>query len=96
MLLLFLFLTATLRWHANADNPKGTTYDAYRLVGPCPPGASPHSTAGFTKINTAAIDGTQFKDSTVKAKQTYCYVVTAVPKDGVQSLPSNDAQIVIP
>ena len=95
ILALFLFLTATLRWHANPANPKGTTYDAYRLVGPCPPG-SPHSTAGFTKLNSAAIDGKTFRDTTVKERQTYCYVVTAVPRDGVQSLPSNDAQIVIP
>jgi hypothetical protein len=94
ILVLFLFATATLRWD-DAENPKGTTYDAYRLVGPCP-SQRPQSTAGFTKLNSAAIDGKTFRDTTVKARQTYCYVVTAVPKDGVQSLPSNDAQIVIP
>jgi len=93
---LFLFLTATLRWHANPANPRGTTYDAYRRVGPCPPGPL-HNTVEFKKLNTAAIDGTEFKDNTVQARQTYCYVVTAVPRGGgVQSVPSNDVQIVIP
>jgi len=85
---------ATLKWQ-DTENPKGTTYDAYRMTGPCP-SQQPQSTAGFTKLNTAAIDGKTFRDRTVKGKETYCYVVTAAPKDGAQSLPSNDAQIVIP
>jgi fibronectin type 3 domain-containing protein len=84
----------TLKWQ-DKENPKADTYNAYRNTGPCPP-QQPTSTKGFTKINTVAIDGKTFKDTTVKANKTYSYVVTAVGAKGPQSVPSNCFQILVP
>jgi hypothetical protein len=83
---------ATLKWD-DSVNPKGTTYNAYRLTGTCP---AKVTLAKFSQVNTAAIDGKSFKDTTVKANKTYSYIVTAVGKKGPQSSPSKCAEVTVP
>lgn len=79
-----------------AQNPAGTTYNAWRASGACPTTA-PNTTppAGFTQLNSTPITSTTYFDTAVTAGDTYCYVVTAVGANG-QSVPSNTAGVGVP
>jgi hypothetical protein len=90
-----------LAWGAPTGTPAAVSYNAYRLTGTCP--AAPATvaaalTAGYTKINTAAITLTAYTDSsaTLAPSTTYCYFVTAVSSSGAESVPSNQAPATIP
>jgi hypothetical protein len=50
----------------------------------------------YTRVNSSAVGGTQFTDSTVLAGQTYFFVVTAVASGNVESVNSNEASGTIP
>ena len=94
--ILAVLVVAYSTWVTWTDNinPAGTKYNVWRMTGSCSP-TEPTSTQGFTLI-TGPIKAKSFKDTTVKANKSYCYVITAVPKVGPQSNPSKDAQVKIP
>ena len=75
-------------------NPVGTLHNIYRASGACP--ASITSTAGFTKLNSAAIAGSGYVDATPVAGTTYCWVVTAVNGSEETATPSPGTQAVTP
>jgi len=78
--------SVTLTWTASTS--KGVIgYNVYRGV---------HSGGPYTLLNVALLAGTGYKDSTVQAGQTYYYVAVAVNSHHVESLHSNQAQVVIP
>jgi len=83
---------ATLVWTAPADATASSTYNVYRELTTCP-GTAPTTTAGFTKINTAAITALTFTDATEQAGYS-CYIATQV-LNGLESAPSNDVQLAI-
>ena len=85
--------SATLTWTDTA-NPSGTQYNVYRLTGQCP-ATEPTTTSGFTLLNAAPLAPMLYKDSTVAGGSTYCYVLVAV-NSTTQSVPSGDAQAVVP
>jgi hypothetical protein len=83
--------SVSLTWTASTDaaaNPL-LSYNVYRLVGACPASG----TAGFTKINTAAVVTPTFADANV-GLGSFCYYVTAT-LNGAESVPSNTASAVI-
>ena len=84
---------ALLQW-MDTLNPSGTTYNAYRMSGVCPP-SQPVSTSGFTELNGSPVVSMTYTDMTVTGGGIYCYVVTAVYM-GVESAPSSDVQASIP
>jgi hypothetical protein len=87
--------SATLSWTDTA-NPPGATYNVFRLTGNCP-ASEPTTTAGFTQLNTTPITSMTYKDTTVVAGQTYCYILTAgVGTIQSASAPSGDAQATVP
>jgi fibronectin type 3 domain-containing protein len=66
--------SANLSWVASSDaaaNPS-LTYNVYRGPGSCT------ASTTFTKLNTAAVTGTSYSDTTVTVGNIYCYGVTAV------------------
>jgi hypothetical protein len=66
--------SAALSWTASSDaaaNPS-LTYNVYRGAGACT------ASTAFTKLNTAAVTGTTYSDTTVTVGNIYCYGVTAV------------------
>lgn len=68
---------ANLSW--TASTTPNVTYNVYRATA---------STGPFTTpLNSSAISGTTFKDTSVQAGQTYYYVVTAVASTGSASTP---------
>jgi fibronectin type 3 domain-containing protein len=70
---------ANLSW--TASTTPNVTYNVYR---------STVSTGPFTTpLNSSPISGTTFKDTSVKAGQTYYYVATAVAPGGTQSAESS-------
>lgn len=80
--------SATLTWTPNPANPSGTTYNLWRLAGTCPsPAPSSTPPASFTQVNTSAITGTTFTDTSVMAATEYVYVLTSADSNG-QSAPS--------
>jgi fibronectin type 3 domain-containing protein len=48
----------------------------------------------FTKI-ASMLEATTYTDSSVAAGKTYCYYVTAVKRNGEESLPSNPVQATV-
>jgi hypothetical protein len=72
----------------NTSTSSGVTgYNIYRASASAGP---------FTRLNST-LDATPFDtDSTVKAGQTYYYVVTAVSSTGTESTYSNEVQVAIP
>ena len=77
--------SADLSWGASTSVVVG--YNLYRS-----------STSGgpYSLVNSTLIAGTSFTDNTVKAGNTYFYVVTAVDSSKIESLVSNEAQAVVP
>ena len=78
--------SVALGW--NTSTSSGVTgYNIYRASASAGP---------FTSLNST-LDATPFDtDSTVKAGQTYYYVVTAVSSTGTESTYSNEVQVAIP
>jgi hypothetical protein len=84
--------TVALSWTAPTGTPAAVSYNMYRATGACASGLT------FAKINTAAITGTTYTDSSsaLTPNGIFCYQVTAVSASGVESVPSNQAQATIP
>lgn len=78
--------TVTLTWQ-DTQNPTGTTYSVYRAPGLC------SGTPAWNKIATA-LEEKAYTDSTVQPGN-YAYQVTATV-NGVESAPSNCAQVAVP
>lgn len=77
--------SVTLTWTASTSAVTG--YNVYRAS----------ITGGpYTLINSSLVAGTTYTDSTVLAGLTYFYVVTAVDSNGVESVHSNEASVVVP
>jgi len=74
-----------LSW--GASTPAVSGYNIYR---------SAVSGGPYSKVNSALIAGTAFTDATIQAGTTYYYVVRGVSSAGVESLPSNEVQVVTP
>lgn len=79
-----------LAWTASIDAVANSTltYNLYRAASSCATASS------FTKVNTAAISGTSFTDSSVTVGNTYCYQATSV-LNGLESVDSNQTAAVI-
>jgi hypothetical protein len=77
---------ATLTW--TASTTPSVTYNVYRAT---------TSTGPFTTpLNSSAITGVTYKDTTVAAGQTYYYAVAAVAAGGAQSANTSPVQAIIP
>lgn len=90
--------SVTLTW-TDTLNPSGTNYNAYRLNGACPggPGIQLPNTTGFQKLNSSPLATMTYKDTSVVAGQTYCYLLTSVTSSGTgETGPSVDSQAVVP
>ena len=75
----------TLSWTASSSPVIG--YNVYR---------GNQSGGPYTLLNTGFVTADTFADATVRAGQTYFYVVTAGSNSGVESVFSNEAMAVIP
>jgi fibronectin type 3 domain-containing protein len=64
-----------------------TGYNVYR---------STVSGGSYAKINSSMVAGTTYTDATAASGQTYYYVTTSVDSSGVESLNSNEVQVVVP
>ena len=77
-----------LAWSApGGSNDPIAGYEIYRTVS---------GTMQYQMLNASLDAQTSFIDSTVQSGMTYQYFVTTVDVDGIQSTPSNVAQIAIP
>jgi len=76
--------SVTLNWTASTSNVMG--YNVYRGT---------QSGGPYTMINSALQSGTSYADLSVKAGQTYFYVVTAVNSSGSESVFSSQATAVV-
>jgi len=74
-----------LSWTASTSTVAG--YNVYR-------GAK--SGGPYTKISSSLNESTSYTDNSVQAGQTYYYVTTDVDTSGVESVYSNQIQVVIP
>lgn len=98
--LLWAAVTAAAQGHPatigipDTVNPSGTLHNVYRIDGACPVN-TPATTAGMTKLNSSAIAGTVYVDTTPVAGKTYCWFVTAVSAIA-ESGPNPGAQAVTP
>lgn len=78
--------TVTLGWAAPSSSPLPVaSYNIYR-------GSA--SGAESTKINTAPVTAVSFVDR--PAAGTYFYIVKSATADGTESIPSNEAQAIVP
>lgn len=78
--------SVTLTWTASSSSGV-TGYDVFRS----------QTTGGpYTQVNSSALSGTSYVDSSVTAGQTYYYVVTAIGQGGTQSSYSNQASAAVP
>jgi hypothetical protein len=75
-----------LNWTAS-PSPGVTGYNVYR---------STTSGIGYVKINSSAIAGLSYTDSTVSNSTTYYYVTTSVDNSGDESTYSMEVQMIIP
>ena len=75
-----------LNWTASPS--QGVTgYNVYR---------STTSGTGYVKINSSAVGGLSYTDSTVSNSTTYYYVTTSVDNSGDESAYSEEVQMIIP
>src|SRR5258708_30669194 len=77
--------SADLSWGPSPSTVVG--YNVYRSTTPGGP---------YTKINSSLDASTVYTDSTVQSGQTYYYVSTSVDATGMESVYSNQLQMVIP
>jgi fibronectin type 3 domain-containing protein len=76
----------TLRW--NPSKSSGIVgYYVYRGT---------ESGGPYSKVNSSAIAGTQYTDTSVQPGHTYYYVVRSVESNGVQSTDSDQVSANIP
>src|SRR5207342_744656 len=75
-----------LNWTAS-PSPGVTGYNVYRSV---------TSGTGYVKINSSAVGGLSYTDSTVLNSTTYYYVTTSVDNSGDESTFSQEVQMIIP
>jgi hypothetical protein len=75
----------TLLWDASTSTVVG--YSVYRAA-----------TAGgpYVKLNASIIPGTTYIDSSAQGGHTYFYVATAVDADGIESIFSNELNVILP
>jgi fibronectin type 3 domain-containing protein len=77
-----------LTWDAPSDSTDPVAgYNVYR---------APSGSTSYQQLNTAAVTGTTYTDSSVQAGQTYDYIVESVDASDVTSAPSNMASVVVP
>jgi fibronectin type 3 domain-containing protein len=76
--------SVTLSWDASKTPVAG--YNVYREF----------QYGGPVKLTSAAVAGTEFKDTTVAAGRTYSYYVTSVDLKGVESKPSEKIWVTVP
>jgi hypothetical protein len=74
-----------LSWGASTSAVSG--YNIYR---------STVSGGPYTKIKSVPSPGTTVTDGTIQAGITYFFVVRGVNSAGVESLPSNEVQVITP
>lgn len=73
----------TLTWDAPSTSPDPVAgYNVFR---------SPSGASSYQQLNSSAVTGTSYTDSTAQAGQSYNYVVLSVDASGVESGPSNVA-----
>jgi fibronectin type 3 domain-containing protein len=77
--------SVTLSWTASTSTVVG--YNVYR---------STVSGGPYTLLTSSPVTGTTFTDTTVQARVTYYYVVTAVDSSGNESAYSNEASVTVP
>ena len=75
-----------LNWTAS-PSPGVTGYNVYRSL---------TSGSGYVKINSSAVGGLSYTDSTVSNSTTYYYVTTSVDNSGDESTYSQEVQMIIP
>jgi len=75
-----------LDWRASTSTGVAG-YNIYRATLP---------NGGYTKLNSSAISGTSFSDTSVTAGDTYSYKVTTVNENGEESVPTTAVSAVIP
>jgi len=77
-----------LSWDAPSSSSDPVAgYNVYR---------SPSGASSYQQLNTSALTGTTYTDSTVQSGQSYDYIVESVDASGVQSAPSDIATAAIP
>jgi len=78
--------SVALKWQASSSSGV-SGYNVYRATAAGGP---------YTKLDSAAISGTSYTDSSVSSGTTYFYAVTTLGTDGTESAYSNQATAVIP
>jgi hypothetical protein len=77
-----------LTWDAPSNSTDAVAgYNVYR---------APSGSTSYQQLNTAAVIGTAYTDTSALAGQSYNYIVESVDASGVTSAPSNTASIVVP
>jgi hypothetical protein len=77
-----------LSWNPPASSTDPVAgYNVYR---------APSGSTNYQQLNSAAVTGTAYVDTTVLNNQTYGYIVESVDASGVTSAPSNVAAIPVP
>jgi len=77
-----------LSWNPPASSTDPVVgYNVYR---------APSGSTNYQQLNSAAVTGTAYVDTTVLNNQTYDYIVESVDASGVTSSPSNMAAIPVP
>jgi len=77
-----------LSWNPPASSTDPVAgYNVYR---------APSGSTNYQQLNSAAVTGTAYVDTTVLNNQTYDYIVESVDASGVTSSPSNMAAIPVP
>ena len=77
--------SVSLSWTGSASSVSG--YNVYR---------STSSTGTYTKVNSAVVANTSYKDANVSSGTTYFYATTAVNSKGQESTYSNKVQVAVP
>lgn len=77
--------TVSLSWTGSVSEVAG--YNVYR---------STVSGGPYSAVNSSLVTTTSYQDQTVVSGTSYCYTVTAVGTDGVESGYTNEADVVVP
>jgi fibronectin type 3 domain-containing protein len=77
-----------LNWYAPDSSPSAVVgYNVYR---------APDGESSYQLLNSSVESETDYVDSTVKSGLSYDYIVKSVDAFGVESAPSNIANVTIP